>query len=268
MLIEGNKVPIAGTLQTEQIQRWMASQTSPSDVFRFLMLSKAGDNLLDNPQFLKWVQYVDDLNKANPDKKTTIMSVLGTYYTSTELTKILEVAAPSKLVKRLEAEQKWLGKDTPDELFKILKLDKAGDELLSSPQFKTWVTYMKEFNMENYKYKTTLIATLVRNYGDGGLVTILEAAKGVKSTASTAKRLQSEQFQLWLTNGYTPDDIFKVLKLDKAGDNLLTNSLLPTWRKYLDSFNLENPTKKTTLLTTLTKNKYSENSVWCSSLKQ
>ncbi|KAG3199276.1 hypothetical protein PC128_g5379, partial [Phytophthora cactorum] len=78
------------------------------------------------------------------------MSVLATHYNNDGLVKLLESArnAPrsSKLVKRLEAEQKWLTKETPDDLFKRLKLDKMENDVLISPQLKTWINYMKEYN--------------------------------------------------------------------------------------------------------------------------
>ncbi|KAG3192945.1 hypothetical protein PC128_g10373 [Phytophthora cactorum] len=269
MVVEAKKTSstatIAAKLQVEQIQHWLDIQKSPGDVFKLLALNKAGDKLLDNPQFSTWVKYVDDLNKANSDKKTTLMSVLATHYDSEGLVNILEAAtnvpASSKVVKRLETEQKWLTKDTPDELFKRLKLDKAGNDVVINPQLKTWISYMKEYNKANPKYQTTLIGTLVKNYGDENLAKILEAATKVKSMASTAKILQNEQFQLWMKKGWSPNTIFNVLHLDKAGDKLLSNPLVVTWNKYLSAFNWENPDKKTTLWAILKCHDYSDDSV-------
>ncbi|KAG3109272.1 hypothetical protein PI125_g11065 [Phytophthora idaei] len=278
MVVEAKKTSstatIAAKLQAEQIQHWLDIQKSPGDVFKFLALNKAGDKLLDNPQFSAWVKYVDDLNKANIDEKTTLMSVLATHYNSEGLVNILKAAtnvpASSKVVKRLKTEQKWLTKDTLDELFKRLKLDKAGNDVLINPQLKTWISYMKEYNMANPKYQTTLIGTLVKNYGDENLAKILEAATKVKSMASTAKILQNEQFQLWMKKGWSPNAIFNVLHLDKAGDKLLSNPLVVTWNKYLSAFNWENPDKKTTLWEILKYHDYSDDSVGvstCSSEK-
>ncbi|ETL79042.1 hypothetical protein L917_20254 [Phytophthora nicotianae] len=73
---------------------------------------------------------------------------------------------------------------------------------------------MKEYNTANPKYRATLIGTLVKHYGDENLANIIDAAMSVKDTATIAKRLQSEQFQLWMQKRLSPNAIFDVLHLD------------------------------------------------------
>ncbi|KAG2881649.1 hypothetical protein PC117_g26361 [Phytophthora cactorum] len=270
MLFEAMKTPstanIAAKFHEEQIQLWLNTQKSPGDVFKFLSLNKADEKLFDNPQFMTWVKYVDDLSKGYSDKKTTVMSVLATHYNNDGLVKLLESArnAPrsSKLVKRLEAEQKWLTKETPDDLFKRLKLDKMENDVLISPQLKTWINYMKEYNAANPKYQTTLIGTMAANYGNVKLVKVRDEAMKVKGTASTAKKLQSELFQRWVQKGWAPNYIFQsVLHLDEAGDKIFTNPLVVTWGKYLSAFNRDNLGKETTVWTKLAATDYDPDDV-------
>ncbi|KAG3150856.1 hypothetical protein PI126_g11275 [Phytophthora idaei] len=162
------------------------------------------------------------------------MSVLATHYNSDGLVKLLESArnapGPSKLVK--EAEQKWLTKETPDDLFKRLKLDKMENDELISPQLKTWINYMKEYNAANPKYQTTLIGTLAANYGEIKL------------------------------KGLAPNYIFdSVFRLDQAGKKLCTNPLVITWGKYLSAFNRDNLGEETTVWTMLAATGYNPDDV-------
>ncbi|ETO70187.1 hypothetical protein F444_13307, partial [Phytophthora nicotianae P1976] len=242
LLIKAMQTPseanLATKLHEEQLQSWIYSRKLPGDVFKFLSLDKAGEKLFDHPQFMKWVKYVEDLNKVHPDKKTTLMSVLAKQYDSEGLVKLLQSAKNnpswSKLVLQLETEQKWMAKGTPNDYFKQLKLDKVGKDVLSNPQLKTWLNYVKEYNAANPKYQATLIGTLAANYGEMKLVKMLDEAMKVKDTESAAKKLQSELFQRWIQLNWTPEYIFaKVLHLDQEGDMLFTNPLVVTWGKYL-----------------------------------
>ncbi|KAI9990814.1 hypothetical protein PInf_018418 [Phytophthora infestans] len=256
MLFEAKKIPstakLAAKLQDEQINRWLYAKISPGDVFKLLSLSKAGENLFDHPQFMKWVSYVDDLNTANPDKKSTLMSVLAAHYDSDGLIKMLgsakNVPGSAKLIRQLETEQKWLVKGTPDAFFKQLKLDKFDDDVLSNPQLKTWINYMKEYNAANPKSKATLIGTMAANYGERNLVDLLNDAIYVKDTAGAAKKLQSELFQRWMQKGWTPEYLFNTeFHLAQQKDWLFTNPLVITWGKYLSVYNRENHGKETTI---------------------
>ncbi|ETP11281.1 hypothetical protein F441_13190, partial [Phytophthora nicotianae CJ01A1] len=256
LLIKAMQTPseanIATKLHEEQLQSWIYSRKLPGDVYKLLSLDKAGEKLFDHPQFMKWVKYVEDLNKVHPDKKTTLMSVLAKQYDSEGLVKLLQSAKnnPSwaKLVQQLETEQKWMAKGTPNDYFKQLKLDKVGKDVLRSTQLKTWLNYVKEYNAANPKYQATLIGTLAANYGEMKLVKMLDEAMKVKDTASAAKKLQSELFQRWIQLNWTPEYIFaKVLRLDQDGNKLFRNPLVTTWGKYLIAFNRDNYGKETTI---------------------
>lgn len=147
----------------------------------------------------------------------------------------------------------WLkGGQSTDDVFKLLTLDNAADDILANSQFQAWIDYMKLFNKENPKSQTTLIKTLTAHYGDDGLAKIIESAKQVPATAKRGTRLQTEQIHLWLAQEKTPDNVFSMMKLDKAGAELFKQPQAITWAKYVDAFNKANPDKKTTLFLGLT----------------
>jgi len=132
----------------------------------------------------------------------------------------------------------WIKKgESTDDVFKLLTLDQAADDLLASPQLQSWLNYMKMFNKENPDKKTSLIATLTAHYGDEALSKIVTAAKQVPDTARIAKRVQSEQLQHWVTAEKSPDDVFAVMKLDDVGADLFAHPEFTTWTKYLEAFN-------------------------------
>ncbi|ETL86276.1 hypothetical protein L917_14285 [Phytophthora nicotianae] len=146
----------------------------------------------------------------------------------------------------------WLAKGTStDDVFKLLTLDKPSEGLLTNSKLTEWIHYMKLFNKANPKKQTSLIKTLTAHYGDEALVKMIDAAKQVPSTATFAKRLQTEQRQLWLTQGKSPDDVFALLKLNKAGDKIFTHPEVVTWANYVGDFNKANPDNPVSLFSTL-----------------
>ncbi|GMF27328.1 unnamed protein product [Phytophthora lilii] len=95
----------------------------------------------------------------------------------------------------------WLKiKRSPDAIFKVYELNKLGDKVLTSPQLAIWKNYLQAFNKENPTKKTSLISAISTSYGDDGAYKILQAAKQVAETKSTAKKLEIEQVQYWLKN--------------------------------------------------------------------
>ncbi|GMF36157.1 unnamed protein product [Phytophthora lilii] len=81
-------------------------------------------------------------------------------------------------------------KRSPDAIFKVYELNKLGDKVLTSPQLAIWKNYLQAFNKENPTKKTSLISAMSTSYGDDGAYTILQAAKQVAETKSTAKKLE------------------------------------------------------------------------------
>ncbi|KAK1941023.1 hypothetical protein P3T76_007729 [Phytophthora citrophthora] len=147
-------------------------------------------------------------------------------------------------------------KVSTDDVFKLLQLDDAAENLLSNPLLSAWLSYMKRFNRHNPSRKTSLFTTLLAHYGDDGLAKIIEASKHVTRTKTLAKQLQGEQIQRWLAQKLSLDEVFVLLKLDKAGDQLFSQSQVLTWVKYLDDYNEEY--KKSITIFSFLKPKYKE----------
>ncbi|KAG7384308.1 hypothetical protein PHYPSEUDO_002773 [Phytophthora pseudosyringae] len=248
----------AVTLEAAQVQSWFTAGKSVDDVFTMLKLNHAGDKILTNPAFNTWNTYVQIFKRENPTTKTSLYATLAAHYSDDALFKIAErakgVKSTAMVAKNLEAThiQKLLsGGKTPEEVFVLLKLDEAGDDLLASPQLNTFTKYMKNFNTENPDKQTSLIAAMTTSYGDNKLFNVLDAAKKVPSTEKMATNLETSQYQHWLSSGKGPDKVFKALNLDKAGDNLLSSPQFATFTKYTDDFYAKNPGKEMTTMWTI-----------------
>ncbi|EGZ15106.1 hypothetical protein PHYSODRAFT_286249 [Phytophthora sojae] len=147
--------------------------------------------------------------------------------------------------------------ESADDVFKRLALNKAAGGLLSNPKLQQWIDYMKLANKQNPKKQTSLISTLTAHYGDDGLAKIIESAKLVPDTGTFAKRLQTEQMYRWMTQGEAPKDVFRLLRLNKAGYKLFEMPQVNAWMKYVDTFNKKYPRMKTTMYSEL-RNRFDE----------
>ncbi|KAG6616598.1 Secreted RxLR effector peptide protein [Phytophthora cinnamomi] len=160
-----------------------------------------------------------------------------------------KVKSKANTAKRVEVMQiqTWLGnKQTPGDVFKLLKLDNAVDDVLTSPALNTWSNHLNAFNKEIPDKKSTLIATLTAHYGDEGVARMLDAAKKVEATKTIATNLEAAQIQHWLNSRKMLDSVFKLLNLDTAGENLLANPLFTTFTKFTDAFHAKNLGSKMT----------------------
>ncbi|OWZ02056.1 Avirulence (Avh) protein [Phytophthora megakarya] len=158
----------------QQFQNWLKKGESSDAVFAHLQLTNAGDNLFDNPHFVSWVQYTDDLSAKMPKEATSAISTLTTRYGDDALYNLIEAAKnePStwKLATKLQIEQMehWVkvGKD-PDDVFHLFKLDKTGDKLFSNPEFTAWVKYVDDFNAKHVEEPASITPTLMNYYSEG-----------------------------------------------------------------------------------------------------
>nr|AEK80833.1 Avh175.2 [Phytophthora sojae] len=80
---------------------------------------------------------------------------------------------------------------------------------------------------------------------------LIEVAKKVTSTETLALRLQGEQLQYWAALGKSPDEVFNLFTLGAAGERLFSKPEFAAWVKYVDDFNVKNPTKTTSTIPTL-----------------
>ncbi|GMF16951.1 unnamed protein product [Phytophthora lilii] len=127
----------------------------------------------------------------------------------------------------------WLAKaHSPEYVFVRQHLNAGVDKFLVNPKFNAWVKYVDVFNKKYPDKKVNVIQLLTKTYGDEALSRTLERAMNVKGTSSMATRLRNEQLEAWKAQGKTSDEIFTLLKLDDAGDDLLITPQLNSWYTY------------------------------------
>ncbi|KAF4137094.1 hypothetical protein GN958_ATG13678 [Phytophthora infestans] len=164
ILIRAMKTPstanVAGKLHNEQIQLWLDAGKSPSNVFQYLALDKAGDKLLETMQFATRLTNVDDFNSKN--SRISRVSVMEYYHGDVKVATMLfeakKIPSTAKLAAKLQDEQinRWLyAKISPGDVFKLLSLSKAGEKLFDHPQFMKWVSYVDDLNTANPDKKST-----------------------------------------------------------------------------------------------------------------
>uniref|UniRef100_H3H3I3 RxLR effector PexRD54 WY domain-containing protein n=1 Tax=Phytophthora ramorum TaxID=164328 RepID=H3H3I3_PHYRM len=238
---------VATKLEAAQMQTWLAAGNSADDIFTLLKLNKVGDDILSNPAFASWNTYLKTFNAAHPDQKTSAFAKLTSQYGEVGVSRVVEAAlkvkSSSAIAKTVQAEQfeRWMaGGKTTDGAFTFLALDKAGDELLGSPLLNTFTKYMNIYNKRNPDQETNLIGTLTTHYGNVGLSKLLAAGRNVASTSNLATSLDAAQYKLWMSQRKEPADVFMMLGLQKAGDNLLSSPLFTTFTKFTDAYHAKN----------------------------
>ncbi|POM63598.1 Secreted RxLR effector peptide protein [Phytophthora palmivora] len=257
MFVEAIRGAVSSVQLNWNLRTWLASSTKADDVFNALDLKLAGDKLFENSHWKPFTEYVTKLDSSDADN--AIVTALMRIYDNVGLSKLL---AAAKKVPATEAEAlKWEGvrlkfwlknNVSPDEIFKVLQLNKAADDLFDSPQFVTWVNYLKMFNEKNSDKKTSMVGAFARGYGEEALMKTLVSAENANSVGAT--KMKNEVLQAYLDFTTSPNQLFKILKLDKEGDKLLSSPLLNTWVEYMNLFNKDLPKKKTTMIAVFTKN--------------
>ncbi|KAF1773261.1 hypothetical protein GQ600_12456 [Phytophthora cactorum] len=280
---------LKSSVPESQLEIWFKHAASADDVFKFLLLDDAADDLLR-----AWISYMKRFNTANLPKKTSLIATLTAHYGDEGMAKIIEgakqVSSTASIAKRLESElmQLWLGqKHSVDDVFKLLKLDEAGDQLFAQPQVVAWAKYVDEFNELHPDKQVSLFSALTARYpNEETLVKMLIATKKSPSVENIAVRVQSEQTKLWQANKKSrptltadktsrtqnfakrlrsellrewydtlkPGDfVFKALKLDKTGSKVFERSLFALWKEYMEFVSLKDPRIKVNMLTPLIK---------------
>ncbi|KAE9297184.1 hypothetical protein PF001_g16521 [Phytophthora fragariae] len=234
-----NTKELAMKMEAVQISRWLKGDWSPVQIMDTQKLSKASAGLFDSPQFATWSTFLTEYNKKHPKGEITVPEAFTQSYGEEGLLKLLGSIddGPGATKFKDEVVKGWLGNpDHPANMFKRLKLNEAGDDLLSNPMLSIWTQYMEAFNMEYSFAKTTMLQTLTKSYGEEKLATMIQAATKVDETKDFAKNLQTSQFNQWMAEAKTPDDIYtKVLKL-----NSNDSPKADIWRAYYNAYDTEN----------------------------
>ncbi|OWY99332.1 Avirulence (Avh) protein, partial [Phytophthora megakarya] len=220
----------------------------------------ARNNLFEKPAFTTWVKYVDDLNAKHPEKPSRMYPTLTKYFDDETLFKLTDDMKWSEKTKPFatKLEDDWLqaglqSRKTPEKVLVGLGLGKTTDSLLENSLFSHWAKYTAAFNKRYPEEKATMIETLTKKFGDIEVTKMLHTAKSKKWTKTLATQLESAQMKMWLNNGKSTDDVFKLLQLDKYGNiyHFEDKVLLSAWVSYMNVFTKENPNKKDVLLSAL-----------------
>ncbi|KAJ8577553.1 hypothetical protein ON010_g1654 [Phytophthora cinnamomi] len=259
----------------------------PDQAFKSLGVGKVEGNLLESKEFQLLEKYVKMTNPKDTDEVLSgaMTANLGGDVFSQKMAKAMESASTNELATKLEAAQvsRWLKDDySPVAILKTQKLDKATDGLFDSPQYATWLNYLKAYNEKNPKKTMTQLEAFTETYGEKGIVNLVGALDdslgatkfkdemmtslldtpnhpamvtflGKLDDGPQATKFKNEVVTKWLASPDHPINIFKRLKLDKAGDDLFTNPLLNMWTEYLTAFNKDYPFAATTMIQTFTK---------------
>ncbi|GMF63827.1 unnamed protein product [Phytophthora fragariaefolia] len=144
----------------------------------------------------------------------------------------------------------WMNeKKTPDEVFKILKLDEDINTVLNNPKLTTWVAFMRIYNKNNKGKTVTLIGMLTKHYGNLPLTKMIETARRNPATRRLANRLQTDQLVGWAGNGLSTDVVYMTLKVgDGTVDKLLANPALNVWFYYFNRMNNHDPDREVNLI--------------------
>ncbi|KAG6944767.1 hypothetical protein JG687_00017663 [Phytophthora cactorum] len=257
-----------GLLATPHLNDWISymklvNKANPTKKTTLLKLDEAAEGLFAQPQIVTWAKYLDDFNKVNPTSETTIFSFLKSRYKDEEIFVQMLIAAKNvlsteKIAIRIQAEQTalWLkNKKEPAAIFKLLKLQDTELPLFENPLFIAWVKYTDDFCMTHFGTKLTTISVLREFYKDKDdvLAKMILAANKSPSTSFIAKRLFTEQMRNWYISTFTPEDVFKLLKLDDGNIPLLENPLFFSWARFNDYYRSLMPKEGGDLLAGLTK---------------
>ncbi|OWY94993.1 Avirulence (Avh) protein [Phytophthora megakarya] len=80
-------------LTKQRFRVWLDNLESPESVFKFLMLDKGPENLLDSPQLKAWLQYTTTFRRENPyARQVNLIDILMSHYGDRALSKILQSA--------------------------------------------------------------------------------------------------------------------------------------------------------------------------------
>ncbi|KAE8989835.1 hypothetical protein PR003_g22788 [Phytophthora rubi] len=236
---------IAAKQETLLLAKWADDGKTADEAFKLLNLDTKTDDFLKSPALDSWESYVKLLGE---DPFKLILATLTARYTDEGLARMLVVATkdhiPRYVVVGLEGAlfNKWQDQEkSVESVFKLLNLNKAGDKILESPMLRIWASYVTK--LDTKKPYEAMFSVLKTRYGDEVLTNMLIVAAKSGSTNYHVTRLEGVLLKTWVSDGKTADDIFKLLRLDKDGDQLFESPAFDMWVSYVTKLEGQNPDK-------------------------
>ncbi|RMX62686.1 hypothetical protein KXD40_002757 [Peronospora effusa] len=234
-----------------QVQWWIKEKKTTDEAFTLLKLDQTNGNPFASPIFLQWKALITSKNLKNPEPEEAatreMFDCLSSHYKDdVVLIKILDAeykldSALSDTAKDLLdfQIQKWKndGK-TEEDVFTLLMLDQTDvKQLLASPAFDQWLKFVTDSSpeVENRKKAEYVSNALMRHFDDEAAVTeALVAGTKIDAMRSIASTLLRIQMKKWRTTRNTPEDVFRLLKLDRAaGNNPFASPVFSQWLRFI-----------------------------------
>ncbi|KAF4045638.1 hypothetical protein GN244_ATG02091 [Phytophthora infestans] len=185
---------IAVQLKAAQLKYWQSKGLTAEDLFSRLKLNvENGDDFLKNPVVTIWDSYARKTGREDSFDFLLLNPERRQCHCKAHQ------ASPISTVKRLDAEKKFsdLGLNAGKE-----------DEFLKNPALSTWVS-------------------------DDVVGRLLVAVENDEKLSISRAHVEGLLHKKWHQEGKTAEDIFKLLELDKSGNNLFANPFLSNWNSYL-----------------------------------
>ncbi|OWZ21367.1 RxLR effector protein [Phytophthora megakarya] len=232
---------VATKLENDLFNVWIKNTESVNDVFNLLKLQKEGPNLMTTKKLDVLENYITFWNRAK-NQDESLVEVLMKGYGEKELLRVLAwgKTSPEAKKKATVLEKQIIGKKIDNQM-KLFPLDDAVDSVLSSKNFGKLRVFVAKYQ----DYDVSLIGILTKKYGDKALAEALVNANHVTSTKDIAVKLQEQQFNAWVKEGNSVDDIFKLLEIQKLEQNVVNSRLLETIEGYVNVYNKVKGTKDT-----------------------
>ncbi|KAF4127322.1 hypothetical protein GN958_ATG23491 [Phytophthora infestans] len=129
-----------------------------------------------------------------------------------------------------------------DNVFKVLNLNRASDDLLTNANWVSWEKYVEELFPKNFKDEV-LVKTLREHYDDQHILQMLAKAKENPRTKEIATALEKQLINIplvmltsWKGRNLGPGHVFKVFPVKDSSqlDDLVRDKKWGFWIKYVD----------------------------------
>ncbi|KAF4142454.1 hypothetical protein GN958_ATG08367 [Phytophthora infestans] len=129
-----------------------------------------------------------------------------------------------------------------DNVFRVLNLNRASDDLLTNANWVSWEKYVEELFPKNFKDEV-LVKTLREHYDDQHILQMLAKAKENPRTKEIATALEKQLINIplvmltsWKGRNLGPGHVFKVFPVKDSSqlDDLVRDKKWGFWIKYVD----------------------------------
>ncbi|OWZ01455.1 Avirulence (Avh) protein [Phytophthora megakarya] len=269
---QADDTAVVTKLETELFTRWMKDRQYPDNVCSTLKIRNEEDIVVRIGNIGLVDNYITFFN-GNVDQKESLLKVLTKNFgDEKKALSVLAAARKNSLTTKraTELETKLLLEMTRNQVALTGGLDAFGDSLVKLDRYVALLkstyknddvsilgallvkyddaTVAKAFENAKSVDKAKGIASMIENPigfdRTRGIVGNIENAKIVYRVKSIARKLQNEQFQIWLKDGKSVDDVYTLLQLKGYGDTIVTSRALDVLESYTAFFNREMGTKE------------------------